>query len=282
MQIDQLAPFADSKTETCSRHGDFTAQHIYRGRYATCGKCADERQQATNLREAAEKKAREDAGREQRIASLIDESGLIGRQLRSTFESYEARDARQVSLLADCQAYMDLFIKGQPAPKTSLWLLGLPGTGKSHLGAAMVNHIIRGSAVPARMHSGQDIIRMLRATWNRQNPPMSKGWEDQNGYHSGQVITETELIESIAGCKLLVLDEIGVSHGSNSEAVQLFEVLDLRYKLEKPTVVLSNLAPPALKASLGDRLYDRLREGATVKACEWKSYRGEFSSRVSV
>ena len=76
---------------------------------------------------------------------------------------------------------------------------------------------------------------------------------------------------------MLVLDEIGVGHGSNAEHVQLFEVLDLRYKLERPTVLLSNLTTTALKAALGDRVYDRLREGATVKACDWKSYRGEFS-----
>lgn len=238
MKNDQLTLSAESKTLTCSQHGEYLARQIHGRIFTKCGACEADREQAEKIREAVQKKARDDAGREQRIGSLIAESGLIGRQLRSTFETYEARDPKQKALLADCQAYMDLFVKGVPPPKTSLWLLGLPGTGKSHLGAAMVNHIIQRDQTSARMHSGQDIIRMLRATWNHKNPPMTAWQESENGALAPQVITETDLIESIAGCKLLVLDEIGVSYGSNSEAVQLFEVLDLRYKLEKPTVLL--------------------------------------------
>jgi DNA replication protein DnaC len=279
MKIDTILPAINTRPAVCDKHGEYESRRMFGERFSGCAMCAQESRDAQKLREAAEQKAREEAGRGQRIRMLLSESGIVGRQLRSTFDSYEARDAKQRAILADCQAYMALFIKGVPPPTTSLWLLGLPGTGKSHLGAAMVNHIITNSAVPARMHSGQEIVRMLRATWNRDKPPTTDSWEDENGYHNGRVITEDELIHDIAHCKLLVLDEVGVGHGSNAEAVQLFEVLDLRYKLEKPTVLLSNLAPTALKVALGERVYDRLREGATVKACDWKSYRGEFPRR---
>lgn len=76
-----------------------------------------------------------------------------------------------------------------------------------------------------------------------------------------------------------MLDDVGAGHGSEAELVQLLEIVDLRYRLEKPTVVLSNLVATALKPALGDRLYDRLREGATIKACNWASMRGEFPTR---
>lgn len=276
-QSEKTLPAIGTRQASCERHGEFTERNIIGKMWSKCPACATEAATARDLREAAEKKAREEARRAQIINVLLAESGLVGRQLRSTFDTYEARDPKQKAVLADCQAYMAQFVEGEPPPTTSLWLLGTPGTGKSHLGAAMVNHIITSSAKPARMHSGQEIIRLLRSTWNKEKPPLTPDWEDESGYHGGRVITEDELINDMARCKLLVLDEIGVGFGSNAEHVQLFEVLDLRYKLEKPTVLLSNLSTTALKAALGDRVYDRLREGATVKACDWKSYRGEFS-----
>ncbi len=280
-QPEKTMPAVSTREATCDHHGGYTERNIIGKIWSKCPTCSTEAAAARDLREAAEKKADEEARRAQRIRALLADCGLVGRQLRSTFESYEARDPKQKAILADCQAYMALFRKGQPLPTTSLWLLGTPGTGKSHLGAAMVNHLITNFATPARMHSGQEIIRMLRSTWNRdKQAPTQEYVEHEDGschMESVAAVSEESLIRDIAHCTLLVLDEIGVGFGSNAEHVQLFEILDLRYKLEKPTVLLSNLSPTALKAALGDRVYDRLREGATVKACDWKSYRGEFS-----
>lgn len=73
---------------------------------------------------------------------------------------------------------------------------------------------------------------------------------------------------------LLVLDEIGVSRGSEWEAEQLFTVVDERYRLERPTVVVSNLPAGEIKQLVGDRVYDRLREGAKVVPMNWPSHRG--------
>lgn len=275
----QTNTIENTRPAVCEIHGDFESKRLFGTHFSSCETCEQQRAEAQRLMHEAKIKEQERAGRESRIKMLLADSGLVGRQLRSTFENYEASTPKQRAILADCQAYMALFVKGEPPPATSLWLLGVPGTGKSHLGAAMVNHVINSSATPARMHSAQEIIRMLRATWNRDKPAARRAWEDGHGYHEEPARTEDDLIHDIAHCKLLVLDEIGVGHGSNAEHVQLFEVLDLRYKLEKPTVLLSNLAPSALKISLGERVYDRLREGATVKVCDWKSHRGEFARR---
>jgi len=39
-------------------------------------------------------------------------------------------------------------------------------------------------------------------------------------------------------------------------------------------VVLSNLSPAELKTAMGDRSYDRLREGTKLLVCDWESHRG--------
>ncbi|KAK6032455.1 hypothetical protein OSTOST_01398 [Ostertagia ostertagi] len=224
--------------------------------------------------------------REARIKALFADSGLIGRQLECTFDSYRVSTPQQQAVFDDCRAYMDLFVRGQDLPKTTLWLIGTPGTGKSHLGSAMVNHLIANHATPARIHTVKELIRMLRATWGRNAVTTGQTWVE-HGDGSGSFDTsaaptsEDELIRDLGNCTLLVLDDVGAAHGSEAELVQLLEIVDLRYRLEKPTVVLSNLSATDLKAALGGRLYDRLREGATMKVCKWESGRGQFPTRAA-
>lgn len=281
-QLNNLVQPVDTEARQCETHGAYTSRRIIGTRFSGCPTCLEESRAADEKRQQAVKEAEQASRRAGRIAYLHRTSGLIGRQTRATFDNYKATNPKQKAILADCQAYMAQFQKGQDLPTTSLWLLGKPGTGKSHLGAAMVNHLIDTHATPAKMHSGQEIIRMLRATWNRDKPAQHPAYEDEKGeWHEGITYTEDELIQDIAQCSLLVLDEVGISHGSNAEFVQLFEVLDLRYKLERPTVLLSNLNLAGLKAALTERVFDRLREGATVKACDWDSYRGEFPTRAA-
>lgn len=282
--LSKLVPAVDTEARQCEKHGEYAARRIVGTRFSGCPTCLKEANEAAERSIEAQRVADMAARRVQRIAALHRDSGLIGRQTRASFENYKATTPKQKAILADCQAYMGQFQKGKDIPTTSLWLLGKPGTGKTHLGAAMVNHLIDNHATPARMHSGQEIIRMLRATWNKDRKAEEVHVEHEDGScHTETVypVSEDALIQDIASCTLLVLDEIGVGHGSNSEFVQLFEVLDLRYKLEKPTVLLSNLNLAGLKAALTDRVFDRLREGATVKTCDWDSYRGEFSKMAA-
>lgn len=283
-QLGNLTPAVDTEARQCEKHGEYTARRIIGSRFSGCPTCLKDSNEAHERGIEAQRIADAAARRVRRIAALQRDSGLVGRQTRATFDNYKATSPKQKAILADCQAYMAQFQKGKDIPTTSLWLLGKPGTGKTHLGAAMVNHLVNTHATPARMHSGQEIIRMLRATWNKDRKTEEVWIEHADGdghMETVHPVCEDALIHDIAHCTLLVLDEIGVGHGSNSEFVQLFEVLDLRYKLEKPTVLLSNLNLAGLKAALTDRVFDRLREGATVKACDWDSYRGEFPTRMS-
>jgi DNA replication protein DnaC len=72
----------------------------------------------------------------------------------------------------------------------------------------------------------------------------------------------------------MVLDEVGVSHGTDNELAQLFDVIDKRYALRRPVVLVSNLTVKEIRTALGDRLYDRMREGAKVIKFTWPSHRG--------
>lgn len=273
----------DTEPRTCETHGEFQAKRLIGTRFTGCPACATAEQEARKTREDAEARTRQAAMREARIKALLADSGLIGRQLECTFDSYRVDLPQQQIVLDDCRAYMAQFVKGQDLPKNTLWLIGTAGTGKSHLGSAMVNHLIRTHATPARIHTVQELIRMLRATWNRDKSAPTTRWVENpdGGWREESIVpaSEDELIRQLGECSLLVLDDLGADHGSDAGLVQLLEIVDLRYRLEKPTVVLANLTTTELKAKLGDRLYDRLREGATVRACKWESGRGQFPTR---
>ena len=72
---------------------------------------------------------------------------------------------------------------------------------------------------------------------------------------------------------LLILDEVGVQFGSETEKMILFEIINGRYEQLKPTIVISNLAD-ALTDYLGERVVDRLREGGgRMLIFDWPSYR---------
>jgi DNA replication protein DnaC len=74
---------------------------------------------------------------------------------------------------------------------------------------------------------------------------------------------------------LLVVDEVGAQAGTAYELGVLHEVIDRRYQLVLPTVVVSNLAAADLGRYIGDRALDRLREGGgQAVGFSWTSARG--------
>lgn len=73
---------------------------------------------------------------------------------------------------------------------------------------------------------------------------------------------------------MLILDEVGVQFGSESEKIILFEILNERYLNMKPTILISNLNPAALQEYVGERVMDRMREnGGIILKFDWKSHR---------
>jgi DNA replication protein DnaC len=236
----------------CSKHGVYFSA-FFLTRWSTCTGCQAD---ATRAQEAEDRAYEAKAALDRRLSS----SGLIGRFERATFDSYLTPTAGHVKALEMCRKFAQTFNIGSGG----LWLIGPPGAGKTHLGSAIVNHAIRERYLNARIHTVHDVMRMLR---ERFGVKAAKAWEDEAD-------TTDSLVRRLGEAPLLVLDEIGVARGSDWETEQLFSIVDERYRLELPTILISNLPPAELKPVLGDRVYDRLREGAAQVLCNWPSHRG--------
>lgn len=248
------------KTEArhCDRHGEYLATLLFRNFWSRCPTCESERVAA----ELAAAKRAEAAQAQEHLAARLSLSGLVGRFERATFDTFAATTAPQRKALAACKALIESPRGGLAG---NLILNGPPGTGKTHLASAMVNQVIRTQERWAAIHSAREIVRMLRNTWGKK---AATSW-----IHGGPQ-TETELIQHLCSISLLVIDEIGVGFGSDAEAVQLFDIVDGRYQRELPIVLCTNLPVAELRLVLGDRTFDRIREGAKVVPCDWASHRG--------
>ncbi|WP_043914033.1 ATP-binding protein, partial [Candidatus Regiella insecticola] len=86
--------------------------------------------------------------------------------------------------------------------------------------------------------------------------------------------TESQVMKRVTGIDLLIIDEIGVQFGSETEKLILFDIINTRYENMKPTLLLSNLPQEALSTYLGERVLDRMHEGGgCTLAFTWESYR---------
>lgn len=133
---------------------------------------------------------------------------------------------------------------------------GKPGTGKTHLACALAKEAkMQGHS--ALFISAARLIRQIRDTWNRESET-----------------SETQMIDRFCKVEFLVIDEIGVQFGTDSERNILFAVINGRYEEMKPTVLLSNEGLKSVEQLIGARAFDRIREnGGRAFAFSWESYR---------
>jgi DNA replication protein DnaC len=138
----------------------------------------------------------------------------------------------------------------------SLILCGGVGAGKTHLAVGIAHRVIAMGRI-AVFTSVLGAIRSVKET-----------------YSKGSQITEAQAIDNLTKPDLLILDEVGVQFGSDTEKMILFEIINGRYEKLRPTIVISNLAKEPLTEYLGERVVDRLREGGgRMVIFDWPSYR---------
>jgi DNA replication protein DnaC len=241
-------------TGTCEKHGPFPIKSIAIGecviRVTRCPTCSKEAAD----REAAERAEKERAERQAKIEARLEQAGIPALFRDRSFLNYDAKTEGQRAALDKFEKFADNF-RSHLKCGTVLVAIGKVGTGKSHLACATANNLMaRGHTV--YFSSTARLFTKIRGTWSRSSE-----------------LTEEQMLRQLEQIDLMILDEIGLQRGTDDEQRTLHELLEARRLNCRPTILLTNLDVPSLKAYLGERFMDRLSEcGVSVKF-DWESHR---------
>ena len=243
----------------CEIHGHYESRvtTIFKKRFqTTCPKCSVERRAQEEAAELAEKARDARIAMENKLGSAMIPKRFADR----SFADYKAENEGQREALRICRKYAEVFQEIYKSGRCLL-LLGKPGTGKTHLAAAIANQIMAETAATAVYRTVGSILHAIRAT-----------------YDKGAEQSEAKILSALVSPSLLILDEIGVTKEkpSDFELTTLFAIINGRYEQQRPTVVVSNLKAEELPAAIGERSFDRLREGGGIAVkFDWESQRGK-------
>jgi DNA replication protein DnaC len=252
MKEHQKAKSVGCKIKTCEQHGDYKAKawEGFSGRtfYTGCPECESENK-AKKERELKEMERK-------RYLCTLAMAGVSKRFINASFDGYQPESERAAKVLKAVMSYKDQFQKIKETG-TSLIMCGRPGTGKTHLANAMVISLLN-QGVSALYTTSFRVMARIKATYSK--------------YDATE--TESGVIKDLTTKDLLIIDEVGVQFGSEAEKVLFYQIINGRYDNVLPTVLISNLTKQELERFIGERCFDRLKEGSgAVLSFDWESYR---------
>ncbi|MFZ6654050.1 ATP-binding protein [Undibacterium sp. TJN19] len=241
-----------NKPAHCAQHGDYTAYSHRAGCWSACEHCLHQsdlqQQQAQRQKDAAAIQA---ARWQQRLGRAAIPARFCDRSL----QNYVASCAASELALHTCIQYAAQFDEVEKQG-LSLIFCGGVGTGKTHLAIGIARQVLA-SGRQAVFTSVLKALRHIKATYQRDSQK-----------------TEDQAIQELVEPALLILDEVGVQFGSETEKMLLFEIINGRYEVRKPSILISNLGLADLEKYIGSRVMDRLREGGgKAVVFDWASYR---------
>jgi DNA replication protein DnaC len=236
----------------CALHGEYATERlVFAGRMLAkaCPKCSVEEE----ARREAEKEAERLAAMQRFVERSLADSRIPRKFSEATLENWVAVSSAEKRALDVARSFVEAF-DGRRAK--SLIFYGETGAGKTHLACAVLRALaLRGFS--AGYTTAADVLMSLRNTWKDANR------------------TETQLLASYERIDLLVIDEVGRTFGGEKEREQMFNFYDRRYLQDRSTILMSNGDLSAMEEALGEVVFDRFKESATVVHFDWPSKRSQ-------
>lgn len=235
----------------CHKHGSFEVKYMK----LFGGKIMETRECSNCIIERDEQKAIEERQKlidEAKLLAIkkLANAGISKRNINKTFDDYLCNTKAQHHAKTIAQHFVDNFPSDQ-----NILMLGGVGTGKTLLASMIILELL--PEYRCLIIKVMDIVRAIKGTWRKDSER-----------------SESDLIETLINYDLLVIDEVGTQFGTDTERLFIFDIIDGRYQEMKPTILISNLDVDGVKAVIGERCVDRLREGGgKMIAFDWDSKR---------
>jgi DNA replication protein DnaC len=240
----------ETREASCPQHGAFTSESYLQGRrWSQCPECIAEERARTQ----AEELRRRDEERAQRHDDRVRDAGVPKRFVGAGWDVFTTPTDDHRLAKSTVRDYFESF-KAQRHRGHGLILSGRPGTGKTLLVSVGLQAIVDDYRVGYLTF--QEMLREVRGSWRPKSTRAS-----------------AEVLEDLCTVSLLVIDETGIGYGTDGEMNVMFDVVDGRYRNQLPTILITNEAPAAIKATVGERAYDRLTETCSLVVFDWPSHR---------
>lgn len=157
-------------------------------------------------------------------------------------EVYKNKSDIEIARAAKKQAvsYVNKFEKEFEAIGKGLYFYSsTKGSGKTRLAVSIGNAILSTQHKQVKFVTALDMLKEIKNTYNRESK-----------------YTESQLIESINGVQVLIVDDIGVEQPTLWVNEILFSIFDTRMKYNRVTIFTSNCSIENLKHD--DRLKSRI------------------------
>lgn len=247
----------------CPKHGEVEHRVLKTGVdvfLSVCPACAGEVEKIRDWREKKNQSERERLSAaeiqtriNQRLSNAMIAPRFENNPLHggaATFENFIADTPAKKHALESSWWFLDNLNTGIPG----LIFLGRNGTGKNHLASAIVRDAVIKYGKTALITKVRKFDRAMKESWRKDG-------------------MESETLKLFCAPDILVLDEVGVQRGSETEILHVSELIDDRYEAMRPTILCGNITLADLKQTIGDRAVERFREGGRVVVFDWESYR---------
>ena len=199
-----------------------------------------------------------------KLEKLRKHSLMDNRFKNCTFDNFIVEDSNKTYLNL-AKKYVENF-KEIKDSNMGLLFYGPPGTGKTYLAFCIANELMKG-LTPVIAISSIGLLNQIKETYKKYG---------KEG--------EYEIINALKNASLVVLDDLGSESGTEWAREKLYEIIDSRYRDNKPIIITTNLSQNELmnKLASGDgvnRTYDRIVEMCTqieVKGKERRKIAGQI------
>lgn len=239
-------------TKLCEIHGK--PLHMV-GDQLLCAKClAQVSSPALHVAQAFKQKAANLL-----IEGRLKESGIPFEFIGATLKGMRSPqgDAPQIERARRIQAAMINYVGNFDVTRASrpgLLVVGVPGSGKTHMACAMCAELIL-AGFSAKYVSMPSMTTAIRASYRSQEGVQP-------------------FIESLIAVDFLVIDEIDLHGTSDNDYNILYEIINGRYEAGKrPTMALSNRDLAHLRNDLDERIISRLLGAGREIQMVWPSFR---------
>lgn len=245
---------------SCAKHGDYTATQeelqpptpLNKPFWTQCPACNDEIAMEQKAAAVSSVEMRKELDRMRLVGASVPE-----KHIDSDFWNFQHRVPKMDYVWNKLRRYADDLEEVVEVGRCAV-LFGNPGTGKTHLGCAVLRALLLKLGGTGLYTTHGRFISRLKATMGK-----------------GSLETEAHVFADLARVDLLVIDEIGRGGTSPWERSQLFRVIDERYQRRcKPTIVISNLSMGELAAEIDGAGLERMTENGGLRLkFDWESQR---------